>query len=465
MNEVEKTLILKLAEGDEQAFNAIYNEYFNKLTSVAYGVLKNMDEARDVTQELFERLLLNPAMFGKVHTNINSWLKTLILRDALKYHEKNKRREQMNGVYAALPDNSNSIESNPRLQKINAAIEQLPSRQQQIFRMRKIEGLRPVEIAEQLGISESTVKNITVTASRNVIQIVTSGNVPGTVKRRSKLRKIMLLILIVLVAHALYKITHTKKTQSFTNTSPVRSVENSFSIEGPLLYSMPDGSEILLKNGSSVSYSSHFQEERTLTLHGEAYFDVSPDPARRFSVQLGGVTVTALGTGFSIRANDNEDSITVAVLHGRVLVHTGPSELMQLASNEKITFCRRIKSDFPYGPLTWENMIPGAQLTWTQLSPMHYTVKEDQKPILSFRDVSLDEAIKHVGRHFGVSIRVRDPALRSTRIVAEFSGETSLCTALRSLSLATGCEILLVQSEPLAVEFTRQRLSLPGTPR
>jgi RNA polymerase sigma-70 factor (ECF subfamily) len=473
MTEVEKTLILKLVEGDEQALNALYNKYFKKLTSTAYSVLQNRDEARDVTQERFERLLLNPALFEDIHTNIESWLKRLVWRDALKYQEKNRRREHVNGVYAALPDNSDSIENSPRWQKINEAIEQLPLREQQIFRMRKVEGLRPAEIAEQLGISEKTVKNTTVTASRKVIQIVTSGNVNATFQRESKLWKITLLVLIILGAYPLYKLTHTKKTQSFTNTSPVGSVENNVSIEGsiennvsiegPLFYGMPDGSDIILKHGSLVLYSNHFKKERALTLHGEAYFEVVPDPERKFSVHIGDITVTALGTGFSIQANDNEDSITVAVLHGRVLVHIGPSELIQLVSHEKMTFSRKIKSDFPYEPLTWNDTIQQAQIQWLKLSHMYSAIKKDQDPILKFSYVSLDEVIKRVGQHFGVSVRVRDPALRSTKIVAEFREETSLCATLKSLSLVTGCEIYLVQSTPLAFEFKRKRPSLPRT--
>ncbi len=80
------------------------------------------------------------------------------------------------------------------------------------------------------------------------------------------------------------------------------------SIENAVL---PDGSDMTLAPMTKIT--THFSEDqRGLAFtKGEAYFKVRPDKAKRFVVHAQGVSITALGTAFSVRSESDEVTVTV----------------------------------------------------------------------------------------------------------------------------------------------------------
>ena len=84
---------------------------------------------------------------------------------------------------------------------------------------------------------------------------------------------------------------------------------------------LPDGSTVLLNEGTKLSYTSSFGEQaREVILTGEGYFDVQHDSSRPFKVLTGKVTTTVLGTAFNVEAYPGQEEIKVTVARGRVQV-------------------------------------------------------------------------------------------------------------------------------------------------
>jgi transmembrane sensor len=85
---------------------------------------------------------------------------------------------------------------------------------------------------------------------------------------------------------------------------------------------LPDGSTLELNAGTEVRYPATFSgKERLIVLEkGEAYFQVVADATRPFVVESGKVRTTVLGTSFDIRDYQEEGSLQVAVLSGKVAV-------------------------------------------------------------------------------------------------------------------------------------------------
>ncbi len=83
---------------------------------------------------------------------------------------------------------------------------------------------------------------------------------------------------------------------------------------------LPDGSLISLNEGASIEYQEPFQNnERRVTLTGDAYFEVAKIDNQPFVVEIGDVEVRVLGTKFLIdRPDDN--SLSVQVDEGSVLM-------------------------------------------------------------------------------------------------------------------------------------------------
>ncbi len=87
---------------------------------------------------------------------------------------------------------------------------------------------------------------------------------------------------------------------------------------------LPDGSVVMLNAGSTLKYPAEFSDHsRELVLVGEGYFEVAKDKVRPFIVTSSGVSTTALGTAFNVRAYPDEDRVEVSLTEGEVKVETG----------------------------------------------------------------------------------------------------------------------------------------------
>ena len=158
----ERSLILRLIGGDEDAFCELYATYKNRLIYFAMRFLKSREYAEDVFQDAFtvvwqSRRFINPdASFSSYLYTImrnrilnqlrnaanEEKLKESILSQALDYTEDTKREVMLNDLKSL----------------ISHALQQLTPRQREIFEMRREAQLSHKEIADKLGISINTVQ-------------------------------------------------------------------------------------------------------------------------------------------------------------------------------------------------------------------------------------------------------------------------------------------------------------------
>lgn len=89
----------------------------------------------------------------------------------------------------------------------------------------------------------------------------------------------------------------------------------------PQALALPDGSRITLQPGSYLRYATAFDgPRREVYLRGEAFFQVSKNPARPFLVRTRQVVTTVLGTSFRVKAYPDSQVASVAVREGKVSV-------------------------------------------------------------------------------------------------------------------------------------------------
>lgn len=82
---------------------------------------------------------------------------------------------------------------------------------------------------------------------------------------------------------------------------------------------LPDGSVVVLNRNSELRYAADFGDDnRTIELKGEAYFDVKPDATKPFIINAGKAQVEVLGTSFTVTAYDSAANIKVVVETGKV---------------------------------------------------------------------------------------------------------------------------------------------------
>jgi transmembrane sensor len=122
------------------------------------------------------------------------------------------------------------------------------------------------------------------------------------------------------------------------------------------LITLPDGSKIKLNSGSSLTYNSDFgKKDRTVELKGEAFFDITKNPASPFIIRSGELLTKVLGTSFNVRSYEGEEKIQVLVVSGEVSVSDdlgssfilNPKDILEYThydKNVQKTTCTNIKS-------------------------------------------------------------------------------------------------------------------------
>lgn len=100
--------------------------------------------------------------------------------------------------------------------------------------------------------------------------------------------------------------------------------------EDELLF-LPDGSKVILSRGARISYNLLMNgDKREITLSGDAFFDVAPNPQKPFYIYTQHVVVKVLGTSFRVNASGGKE--TVAVSTGKVSVYLKGQDLEQSAA-------------------------------------------------------------------------------------------------------------------------------------
>ena len=87
----------------------------------------------------------------------------------------------------------------------------------------------------------------------------------------------------------------------------------------PVNYTLADGSVVKLNKNSSISFQSDFgKKRREVKLNGEAFFEVTKDKTRPFSVEALETKTEVLGTSFNVRAEPKTGSVVTTLVEGSV---------------------------------------------------------------------------------------------------------------------------------------------------
>ncbi|MEP0367918.1 MAG: FecR domain-containing protein [Cyclobacteriaceae bacterium] len=104
---------------------------------------------------------------------------------------------------------------------------------------------------------------------------------------------------------------------------------------------LADGSAATLNGYSTLEYPDTFAENtRTVTMTGEAFFDIEPNPEKPFEIKVGPALITVLGTSFNIKSNQNTDTISVYVQTGKVRFAFANQELILTAGEKGVLFSK-----------------------------------------------------------------------------------------------------------------------------
>lgn len=155
---------------------------------------------------------------------------------------------------------------------------------------------------------------------------------------------------------------------------------------------LSDGSRVWVNSGSVFTFPAVFgQGERRVSIEGELYIDVTPDPERPFIVHNTYFDTRVLGTSFDVSAYaDRDRPASVVLVNGTVEITTTDGEQVQLGSNDMFS-------------------LKAGNYTVVQVDPAQYISWKDG--LFTFSSGSLEWVIAQIAAYYRVKI-VCDPDVR-----------------------------------------------------
>jgi RNA polymerase sigma-70 factor (ECF subfamily) len=155
----ESDLIARAVEGDAAAQRALYDAHVDRVYRLAYRVAGEEDLARDFTQEAFIRAFDRLPGFRR-QSSFATWLYTITMSVSLNgiRSVRRIRTREVSLDGAELLGDRRRIADPDLKDRLQAAIEALPTGYRTVFLMHDLEGYTHEEIGEVLGIQSGTSK-------------------------------------------------------------------------------------------------------------------------------------------------------------------------------------------------------------------------------------------------------------------------------------------------------------------
>lgn len=159
-------------QSQEVLFSNIFNEYRDKVFSIAFRMTESADLAEDIVQDVFLQIWLKKDSLSEI-THFKSYLYTAT-RNHVYNALKRKALQEIQDDPAGHANKEGSFFADTDLLRkeysllLKQAIALLPPQQQKVYSLIKLENLKREEVAQILGLSPETVKLHLAKAQRTV---------------------------------------------------------------------------------------------------------------------------------------------------------------------------------------------------------------------------------------------------------------------------------------------------------
>ncbi|MGL4292750.1 MAG: RNA polymerase sigma-70 factor [Bacteroidales bacterium] len=162
--DVEKDLLLKIKQGDKDAFAIVFKKYYTDLVLFCGTIIQDRDVCEDIVQNLFLSLWENRKEIT-IQKAVKSYLIAGVKNKAFDNIRHEKVKCAFNEYWFAIGDLEQSVYDTENYvlyselsARLNHAILNLPEKQKQVFLLSNQDNLKQKEIAAKLGVSLRTVE-------------------------------------------------------------------------------------------------------------------------------------------------------------------------------------------------------------------------------------------------------------------------------------------------------------------
>jgi RNA polymerase sigma-70 factor (ECF subfamily) len=164
-DELARELVRKAQGGDRAAFEELVKKYYRQIYRWALGITRDPDDADDVVQEVLVRLHKRIESYaGK--SQFSTWLFQVTRNTALGQQRKLARRRNLllgfrrteHEAEISSDQTMGQLQTSQMVDHVRVLYEALPTRQRQVFDLADLQGFKPSEVGEMLGMNPVTVR-------------------------------------------------------------------------------------------------------------------------------------------------------------------------------------------------------------------------------------------------------------------------------------------------------------------
>ena len=161
--EKEKTLIGKARQGDQLSFKALVEKYKSQVASLAYRMVGDYEDAKDISQNVFIKTYQNLNSFD-TERRFSTWLYRITMNASIDFLRKYKKHKMDNldnlvGQLASAKDNTEKVFNDTLIKwAVESTLDKLNRKQKSVFVLRDLEGLDIKEISQITQMPQATVR-------------------------------------------------------------------------------------------------------------------------------------------------------------------------------------------------------------------------------------------------------------------------------------------------------------------
>ncbi|WP_256010622.1 RNA polymerase sigma factor [Desertivirga xinjiangensis] len=164
-------LLLLISEGNQKAFDELYNRYWSRVLGVAIHKLNDVQEAEEIVQDIFLSLWKRRRDL-LINSELECYLMVCVKYRVIKYlsRQRQKRLYEKQQLTGDLLDDSTQeyLNFSDLKRQLEILVRRLPETCRLVYQMNKESGMSYKEISKHLGISEKAVDGHLFRAKKNL---------------------------------------------------------------------------------------------------------------------------------------------------------------------------------------------------------------------------------------------------------------------------------------------------------
>ena len=158
----ERLVVEQAQSGDQEALSTLYTFYFPRVYRYVAGRVRSTQDAEDVTEEVFLRLVANLKRFEWRGLPFGAWVFRIARNEVVSHVRRQRRRGVPAQLSETMPDERQdhvaAYELQATIEVVREATAKLPPAQRDVISLRFGAGLSVAETALALGKTQNNVK-------------------------------------------------------------------------------------------------------------------------------------------------------------------------------------------------------------------------------------------------------------------------------------------------------------------